>query len=695
MLNDITLERDRCWPFTGMRRKSLVSPKKCSPSAVPTTHPRLADVATEMPRKMPAVELEVLRDAILNSANVAIIATDANGLIQVFTPGAERLLGYDDSDLVNKKTPAEFHDSQEIVARAEELSAEFATAIAPGFNALAYKASRGITDDYFSTLIRKDGSRFPAAVSITALRNCGTEIIGYLLIATDHSAEAAMIAAEQKKERMKDEFVATVSHELRTPLTSIMGALGLLTGGMAGKMADPVMRLLTIAHTNGQRLVHLLNDILDIEKMEAGKVVFDFKCVEVQAIVEQAIEENEEFAKLYDVRLRFAPTSTPVQVRADPDRLIQVVTNLLSNAVKFSPPGGEVVVAVKEPDDTVRISVRDHGPGIPVEFRPRIFEKFAQVDTADARQRGGTGLGLNIAKAIVARLDGTVGYEDAPGGGTIFSVDLPNWAKAVKSLARQAGKPNLRILLCEDDPNAATVLSERLLQEGFLVDVALTADEAVARVAATPYSAILVDLQLPEGDGIDLIKQLRAQPQIYNTLLVVLSADLVRSEAAIQASTLLNILDWLDAPIDVSRLVRVLDRPIVRDRNPRPRILHVDSDRDALHAVAKVLDANAEVMSVDSIDKARRALAVGRFDVAVLEVALALGSGLELLQQLRDAAGDTIPLVVFSPQETNPVFARQIRAALINSRTPIGTLVATLRSRLLSAHPPSDDKIVK
>ncbi len=268
------------------------------------------------PRKL--VKLDILQNAILNSANFAIIATDANGIIQLFNPGAERMLGYDGIDLVNKKTPAEFHDSQEMVARAEELSAEFATAIAPGFNALAYKASRGIADNYDLTLIRKNGSRFPAAVSITALLDPGTEIIGYLLIVTDYSAEAAMFAAEQKKERMKDEFVATVSHELRTPLTSITGALGLLTGGAAGKLPDPGSRLLAIAHTNSLRLVRLLNDILDIEKMEAGKVVFDFQCVEVQALVEQAIEENYKFAESCDVRLRFAPTSTPLKCARTP-----------------------------------------------------------------------------------------------------------------------------------------------------------------------------------------------------------------------------------------------------------------------------------------------------------------------------------------------------------------------------------------
>ena len=293
-----------------------------------------------------------------------------------------------------------------MIARAEELSAEFATTIPPGFGALAYKASRGIADKYHPTFVRKDGSRFPGAVSITALRNSANEIIGYLLVASDYSAEAAMFAAEKKKERLKDEFVATVSHELRTPLTSITGALGLLTGGAAGKMPDPGSRLLTIAHTNSLRLVRLLNDILDIEKMEAGKIVFDFKCVEVQALVEQAIEENHKFAESYNVRLRFHPTSTPAQVRADPDRLIQVVTNLLSNAIKFSPPGGEVVVAVEARGEAVHISVRDHGPGVPIDFRPRIFEKFAQADTRDTRQRGGTGLGLSIVKKIVTRLDG-------------------------------------------------------------------------------------------------------------------------------------------------------------------------------------------------------------------------------------------------------------------------------------------------
>lgn len=210
-------------------------------------------------------------------------------------------------------------------------------------------------------------------------------------------------------------------------------------------------------------------------------------------------------------------------------------------------------------------------------------------------------------------------------------------------------------------------------------------------MAATSYAAILVDLQLPEGDGIDLIKQLRSQPQIYNTLLVVLSADLEHAHDEERPSTLLNILDWLDTPIDVARLVRVLDRPIARNGSARPRILHVDSNRDALSVVAKALGAKAEVMSVDSIDEARRALAANRFDVALLDVALAAGTGFELLHELRDSEGDAIPLVVFSPQDANPVFTSHVRSALIKSRTPIDKLIATLRKRLAGSSLPSSN----
>ena len=240
-------------------------------------------------------------------------------------------------------------------------------------------------------------------------------------------------AIERKRlERLKDEFVSTVSHELRTPLTSIAASLGLLVGKVAGILPGPAARLLSIAYTNSQRLIRLVNDILDIEKMESGQVIFNFKRVEVRSLIGQAIEANREFAEATGVQIRLEDACTVCDVRSDPDRLAQVVTNLLSNAIKFSPADNadkekEVVVAIKNGTDVVRISVRDHGPGISADFKPRVFERFAQADATNARQKGGTGLGLSIVRQIVDRLGGEVGFAEAPGGGTIFHVELPRW----------------------------------------------------------------------------------------------------------------------------------------------------------------------------------------------------------------------------------------------------------------------------
>lgn len=234
----------------------------------------------------------------------------------------------------------------------------------------------------------------------------------------------------KRLERLKDEFISSVSHELRTPLTSISAALGLLMGKESNNLSPPVVRLLNIANSNSKRLVRLVNDILDIEKMESGHVSFIFGRVEVRPLVQLAIEANQAFAEGYNVRLRLDGPSTICAVRADADRLTQVVTNLLSNAVKFSPPGEEVVVKVEKQDESVHISVRDSGRGIPEEFKSQVFERFAQADATNTREKGGTGLGLSIVKQIVDRLAGTVGFKDATGGGTIFYVDLPSWIPA-------------------------------------------------------------------------------------------------------------------------------------------------------------------------------------------------------------------------------------------------------------------------
>jgi PAS domain S-box-containing protein len=273
---------------------------------------------------------------------------------------------------------------------------------------------------------RKDGTEFPAEVGLNQIPTNE----GFLVLAV-----IVDISARLRIESLKHEFIATVSHELRTPLTSIAGALGLLVNDAGGTLPARAMRLLTIARTNSQRLVRLVNSILDMEKIESGKVVFVLKRVEVRSLAAQAIEANRGFADGYGVRMRLDAASTAGDIRGDPDWLLQVVTNLLSNAVKFSPPGEEVVVAIENRSATIRITVRDHGHGVPEGFKRRIFEKFAQADASDARQQGGTGLGLSIVKQIVRRLGGEVGFDDAPGGGAIFHVELPGWEEEIEAPA--------------------------------------------------------------------------------------------------------------------------------------------------------------------------------------------------------------------------------------------------------------------
>ncbi len=287
--------------------------------------------------------------------------------------------------------------------------------------------SGGLDCDY--RIVRSNGAvRWVHALTFALGNDNGktSRIAGLLFDITEHKERSL------KAERLKDEFVATVSHELRTPLASTGGSLALLIGNAAGKLPAPAARLLKIAHANTQRLVRLINDVLDIEKIESGKVVFALKRLEIGSLIKEAIDANRGFAETYSVRLKFDPPPGKVELAADPDWLMQVVTNLLSNAIKYSPPGEEVLVTVEKLGAMVRISVRDHGPGIPEDFKPRVFQRFARADVSDSRQKGGTGLGLSIVKQIVTRLGGDVQFEDATGGGTVFYVDLPAWTPGHK-----------------------------------------------------------------------------------------------------------------------------------------------------------------------------------------------------------------------------------------------------------------------
>jgi signal transduction histidine kinase len=325
---------------------------------------------------------------------------------------------------------------------------------------VAIDTSRNIVENiYFGVYFGGQYGIFPAAVVgllgepvlliLPKILNvvAGCVVLGLLLLrwlpsaVREHSGLEKNIDDAQRLNSMMDEFVANVSHELRTPLTSIAGSLGLLAAGVAGKMPVAAVRLISIAHENAQRLVRLTNDILDIGKIESGNMTFDFAPIDLRAATERAIDASHAFAQGHAVSIRIDMESQSCLVRADPDRLAQILTNLLSNAIKFSPSGGEVVVAIERRGRMGVVTVRDQGPGIPEEFKSRIFGKFAQAKHEDARRKGGSGLGLNIVANIVAQHGGIVGFEDAPLGGTLFYFEIPLWeTDAMGALAQPSAQ---------------------------------------------------------------------------------------------------------------------------------------------------------------------------------------------------------------------------------------------------------------
>lgn len=326
-----------------------------------------------------------------------ILVTDRTGNFIRVSPSSLPTLGYRPEDMIGRNA-VEFLYAGDLEATRSEMRA----------------ARRGKkTRNFESRYIHKDGRLVTLAWSGV----WSEPEQRHFFIGRD-------VSEQKRTERMKDEFIANVSHELRTPLTSIAGSLGLIMGTAAGELPERLQRLLMLAQSNSQRLIKLVNDILDIEKLESGQVTFKFRLVGLRQLIEQTVEANLGFADTYLVRLRH-DIRAEGEVWADPDRLMQAITNLISNAVKFSPPDCEVVVGVERRGENLRLSVSDQGPGIPAEFKPRIFQKFAQADGTNAKKIGGTGLGLSIVKEIVGRLGGSVGFTDSRGGGTIFYLDLP------------------------------------------------------------------------------------------------------------------------------------------------------------------------------------------------------------------------------------------------------------------------------
>lgn len=483
------------------------------------------------------------------------------------------------------------------------------------------------------------------------------------------------ITERKKIDRMKREFISVVSHELRTPLTSIRGALGLLLGGIAGELPARAKELVDIACSNSERLVRLISDILDMEKIESGKMIFRFQPLDLLPLIEQAIEVTHPYGAQFGVRFVLKTNLLTAWVNADADRLMQVFTNLLSNAAKFSPIDDAVIVSLEHAGGYFRVAVTDHGPGIPESFHGSIFQKFAQADSSDTRQKNGTGLGLSISKAIVERLGGQIGFKTKAGIATTFHVDLPeHYAAPAIAPANLLCKPH--ILICEDDEDVAALLALLLQNGGFETAIAHTAGQARELLARSHFDGMTLDLALSGESGIDLIRELRSQDATRDLPIVVVSVTAEEGRDLLNGDAI-GMIDWLEKPIDKIRLIAAVRRATQHQIHGKPHILHVEDDPDVREIVASILADTADVTPASSQAEARMHLQRETFDLIVLDSALPDGSGLDLLPLLRNRSSTT-PVVVFSAHEIEIEAAHSIAATLVKSQTSNQKLLDTI-----------------
>jgi PAS domain S-box-containing protein len=493
------------------------------------------------------------------------------------------------------------------------------------------------------------------------------------------------ITEQKRNAQLKNDFISTVSHELRTPLTSIRGSLGLIAAGVAGELPPKAANLVNIAHNNSERLVLLINDILDMEKIESGVISFKIRQMPVRPVLEQSIAASSNYMAESRIRIVLVDDAPRAEANIDPDRLHQVMANLLSNAIKFSNHGGAVMVKLQRRDSgMLRISVIDQGAGIPEAFRSRIFGKFEQADASSTRRKGGTGLGLSIVKTIVEKLGGAVSFETEEGKGTSFHVDL---AEA----QRQAEKPvlverrsrkrdgRLRVLICEDEPDVATVIAALLDAEGFSSDVAPDIDTAKALLGSRDYVALTLDIKLAGESGIKLFHDIRASPVNSDIAVIVISAVADEARRSLNGAAV-GIVDWLEKPVDSKRLHAALAKIVGRRVEPKPQILHVEDDEGVLAVMSEGLGSGVSITSAKTLKDAQHAIANRRFDLVILDIALPDGSGLDLLTDLPLETG----VIVFSAAELDDKLGDRVQAIMTKTKASEIDVAKLVRNMLVA-----------
>ncbi|HEY3063481.1 MAG TPA: PAS domain S-box protein [Chloroflexota bacterium] len=549
-------------------------------------------------------------ETILNSTAEGIYGVTTDGRCSIVNPTTARLTGYEIDELRGSR----IHD---LVHHTRADGTPYRLADCPAIQAMRTGEPCDVRNEVFW---RKDGTSFPVEYSVVPIREGGA-ITGAVFSFRDITERRAI-------ERLKDEFISVVSHELRTPLTSIRGSLGLLSAGLLGPISDRATRMVEVAVSNTDRLIRLINDILDIERIESGRVTMDKHWTDARDLVLRSIESIRAVADA--ARVEVEADVEPILLRADPDRVQQTLTNLIGNSIKFSPAGSTIAVRGRRAADHVLLSVEDQGRGIPADKLERIFGRFEQVDASDAREKGGSGLGLAIARSIVEQHGGRIWAESTPGQGSTFYFTIPLSSTALGGAERSSDGTTPTILICDDDPDIVEVVGEMLARNGFRPIGAFSGEEALHKAAQEQPSAILLDLAMPGMTGWETLLLLKEDAETRDIPVVILSGlERAPNEPAGGHE------EWITKPVSADSLRTMLDRVLARRAGPA-RILVVEDDVD----LAGVLSETFRHYGIEThhATTGEEAITISQTvnpDLLLLDLALPSGSGFDVVDWFR------------------------------------------------------------
>ncbi|MDA8282391.1 MAG: response regulator, partial [Actinomycetota bacterium] len=485
--------------------------------------------------------------------------------------------------------------------------------------------------EFEQPFVAKDGRSIFLEVTVSVMHDAQGEPLEFVAVVQD-------VTARKDAERVKDEFVSVTSHELRTPLTSIRGALGLLAGGVVGDLPDSAQRMLDVAVVSTDRLIRLINDILDLERITSGKLSLSLEACDAAGLISRAVEEIRGAADALEVEVRAG--SVDGRVWADPDRIIQTLTNVVGNAIKFSPRSATVEVSAQVEGDQVRFTVEDHGPGIPADQLERVFERFRQVDSSDSRTKGGTGLGLAICRTIVEQHGGRIWAESVLGAGTVFSFTLP----VVADLEEENPEDRLcepGVLVCDDDAAIREVVKTMLEASGYQVWTAASGEEALAVAQARHPDVIVLDLLLPGIDGRATAHALKGRAETADIPVVVLSV-LTAEQMEVEGAA-----SRVEKPIEEDVLLTALRHALGGDHR---QALVVEDDPQLAEVLEVTLARHG--LKVRRARTGREAMRLGRAlvpDLLVLDLALPGGDGYSVVEWMRSQRWlSSVPVLVYT-----------------------------------------------